>query len=115
MRRFSWFNATALTLGFAFLYIPMIIFVITATSNAVNLTDGLDGLAIGTIITFRSEMKFLNVSENASPMIDPMPRDWLPEGLLASVMKYLPQVRGRFRFWISGVLVQRPKPSAAGC
>ncbi|MCR9108101.1 MAG: putrescine ABC transporter permease PotI, partial [Rhodobacteraceae bacterium] len=28
MRQFSWFNATALTLGFAFLYIPMIILVI---------------------------------------------------------------------------------------
>ncbi|MGB7263430.1 MAG: ABC transporter permease subunit [Albidovulum sp.] len=27
-RRFSWFNATSLTLGFAFLYIPMIILVI---------------------------------------------------------------------------------------
>jgi phospho-N-acetylmuramoyl-pentapeptide-transferase len=31
------------------LYIPMVVFVITATSNAVNLTDGLDGLAIGTV------------------------------------------------------------------
>jgi phospho-N-acetylmuramoyl-pentapeptide-transferase len=38
-----------LVLDFSILYIPMIIFVITATSNAVNLTDGLDGLAIGTI------------------------------------------------------------------
>lgn len=28
MRRFSWFNATALTFGFAFLYIPMLILVI---------------------------------------------------------------------------------------
>ena len=28
-------------------YIPLVIFVITATSNAVNLTDGLDGLATG--------------------------------------------------------------------
>jgi putrescine transport system permease protein len=28
MRRFSWFNATSLTLGFAFLYMPMIILVI---------------------------------------------------------------------------------------
>ncbi|WP_377506839.1 ABC transporter permease [Octadecabacter sp. R77987] len=28
MRRFSWFNATALTLGFAFLYLPMIILII---------------------------------------------------------------------------------------
>jgi phospho-N-acetylmuramoyl-pentapeptide-transferase len=33
---------------FGILYIPMVVFVITATSNAVNLTDGLDGLAIGT-------------------------------------------------------------------
>lgn len=31
---------------FSFLYIPAVIFIITATSNAVNLTDGLDGLAI---------------------------------------------------------------------
>jgi len=44
-----------LTLDFGILYIPMIIFVIVATSNAVNLTDGLDGLAIGTLsITFIS-------------------------------------------------------------
>ena len=34
---------------FGILYIPMVIFIITATSNAVNLTDGLDGLAAGTI------------------------------------------------------------------
>ncbi|MBL0332132.1 MAG: phospho-N-acetylmuramoyl-pentapeptide-transferase [Chlorobiota bacterium] len=34
---------------FGWLYIPMVIFVLTATSNAVNLTDGLDGLAIGTV------------------------------------------------------------------
>lgn len=32
----------------SYLYIPSVIFIITATSNAVNLTDGLDGLAIGT-------------------------------------------------------------------
>ena len=28
MRRFSWFNLTSLTLGFAFLYLPMLILVI---------------------------------------------------------------------------------------
>ncbi|EPX83380.1 ABC transporter permease [Salipiger mucosus] len=28
MRRFSWFNATSLTLGFAFLYLPMILLVV---------------------------------------------------------------------------------------
>ena len=32
-----------------YIYIPMVTVVITATSNAVNLTDGLDGLAIGLI------------------------------------------------------------------
>lgn len=31
-------------------YIPFVVFVITATSNAVNITDGLDGLAIGPTI-----------------------------------------------------------------
>jgi phospho-N-acetylmuramoyl-pentapeptide-transferase len=36
-------------MDFGVFYIPMVIFVITATSNAVNLTDGLDGLAAGTI------------------------------------------------------------------
>jgi phospho-N-acetylmuramoyl-pentapeptide-transferase len=34
---------------FGRLYIPVVIFVIVATSNAVNLTDGLDGLAIGLV------------------------------------------------------------------
>lgn len=38
-----------LLVNFGWFYIPMVIFVITATSNAVNLTDGLDGLAIGLI------------------------------------------------------------------
>ena len=36
-------------IDYGWLYIPAIIFIITATSNAVNLTDGLDGLAIGTM------------------------------------------------------------------
>ena len=34
MRRFSWFNATALTLGFAFLYIPMIILVVYSFNSS---------------------------------------------------------------------------------
>lgn len=36
-------------LDLSILYIPVVVFIITATSNAVNLTDGLDGLAIGII------------------------------------------------------------------
>jgi phospho-N-acetylmuramoyl-pentapeptide-transferase len=34
---------------FGRLYIPMVVFMIVYTSNAVNLTDGLDGLAIGIV------------------------------------------------------------------
>ena len=36
-------------LNFGIFYIPIVILIITATSNAVNLTDGLDGLSIGTV------------------------------------------------------------------
>jgi len=38
-----------LEFDFGVFYIPMVLFIITATSNAVNLTDGLDGLAAGTV------------------------------------------------------------------
>ncbi|HID95452.1 MAG TPA: phospho-N-acetylmuramoyl-pentapeptide-transferase [Candidatus Latescibacteria bacterium] len=36
-------------IDFGWFYIPMVVLIITATSNAVNLTDGLDGLAIGLV------------------------------------------------------------------
>lgn len=36
-------------LDFGVLYIPFVVIVITGSSNAVNLTDGLDGLAIGLV------------------------------------------------------------------
>lgn len=38
-----------LEFDFDLFYVPMVVFIITATSNAVNLTDGLDGLAAGTV------------------------------------------------------------------
>ncbi|MFP4528701.1 MAG: phospho-N-acetylmuramoyl-pentapeptide-transferase [Candidatus Kapaibacterium sp.] len=41
--------AKNINFDFSYLYIPMVVFIITATSNSVNLTDGLDGLAIGTV------------------------------------------------------------------
>lgn len=41
------FKDTAIYLGYFF--IPFVIFMIVGTSNAVNLTDGLDGLASGTV------------------------------------------------------------------
>lgn len=46
--RFPFFKDLAIQLGL--LYIPFMILVIVGASNAVNLTDGLDGLAIGPVI-----------------------------------------------------------------
>lgn len=42
-----WIPIADVYLDFGWLYIPFIIFVMVAMSNAVNLTDGLDGLASG--------------------------------------------------------------------
>lgn len=48
--KFPFFKGAEIYLGW--LYIPFVVLVIVGTSNAVNLTDGLDGLAVGpTIIT----------------------------------------------------------------
>ncbi len=49
------------------LYLPFMVFVILATSHAVNLTDGLDGLAIGP--TLVSSMTFLALSYVAGATI----------------------------------------------
>ena len=44
------------SVGLAWLYVPFVTFILTGTSNSVNLTDGLDGLAAGlaaiAIVTF---------------------------------------------------------------
>jgi phospho-N-acetylmuramoyl-pentapeptide-transferase len=51
---------------FSYFYIPVVVFIITATSNAVNLTDGLDGLAIGVIIIVMIALAIISyVSGNA--------------------------------------------------
>ncbi|ABC83534.1 phospho-N-acetylmuramoyl-pentapeptide-transferase [Anaeromyxobacter sp. K] len=50
-----------------FLYLPFMVFVVIATSNAVNLTDGLDGLAIGPTVV--SAMTFLALSYVAGATI----------------------------------------------
>ena len=37
-------------IDFGILYVPFVVLVVTASSNAVNLADGLDGLAIGLVV-----------------------------------------------------------------
>lgn len=46
---FPFFKSWVIDLGW--LYVPFAVFVIVGASNAVNLTDGLDGLAIGPVMT----------------------------------------------------------------
>jgi phospho-N-acetylmuramoyl-pentapeptide-transferase len=51
---------------FSYFYIPVVVFIVTATSNAVNLTDGLDGLAIGTTVIVMIALAIISyVSGNA--------------------------------------------------
>jgi len=55
-----------INLDFSFFYIPVVVFIITYTSNAVNLTDGLDGLAIGVIAIVMIALAIISyVSGNA--------------------------------------------------
>lgn len=39
------------SIGLGYFFIPWIVLILVGTSNAVNLTDGLDGLAIGTLLS----------------------------------------------------------------
>ncbi len=55
--KFPFFKQWSLDLGMAF--IPFAILVIVGSSNAVNLTDGLDGLAVGPTITTASTFLIL--------------------------------------------------------
>src|SRR5438094_7709265 len=50
-----------------FIYLPLAFFVIVGTSNAVNLTDGLDGLAIGPVVV--SALTFMLLAYLAGAVI----------------------------------------------
>lgn len=54
---FPFFKNVSLSLGW--FYIPFVMLVIVGTANAVNLTDGLDGLAIGPIMISAGTFLFL--------------------------------------------------------
>lgn len=61
MRRFTWFNATSLTLGFAFLYLPMLILIIYSfnASKLVTVWAGFSTKWYGTLL---SNEAFLNAA-----------------------------------------------------
>jgi len=60
---FPFFKEAVLSLGFA--YVPFVVLVLVGASNAVNLTDGLDGLAIGvTLVAASTYAVFTYVAGN---------------------------------------------------
>ncbi|QFT61628.1 ABC transporter permease [Roseivivax sp. THAF30] len=61
MRRFSWFNATSLTLGFAFLYLPMIILVIYSF-NASKLVTVWAGFSTRWYVELFQDQEFLDAA-----------------------------------------------------
>jgi len=65
-------------LNLGFLYIPFIMVVIVGASNAVNLTDGLDGLAIGTTLIAAVTYTLLTYAAGNFRMADYLRIAWVP-------------------------------------
>ena len=56
-----WIPGLDENVSFGALYYPLVLFVLVGTSNAVNLTDGLDGLAAGTVAIAASAFAVVSV------------------------------------------------------
>jgi phospho-N-acetylmuramoyl-pentapeptide-transferase len=74
---FPFFKTLHLNLGF--LYIPFIIVVIVGASNAVNLTDGLDGLAIGSTLIAAATYTVLTYAAGNFRVADYLRIAWVPQ------------------------------------
>ena len=60
------------------LYLPFVVFVIVGASNAVNLTDGLDGLAIGTTLIAAGTYAILTYAAGNYRIADYLRIAWVP-------------------------------------
>lgn len=74
---FPFFKTLHLNLGL--LYIPFIMIVIVGSSNAVNLTDGLDGLAIGTTLIAAVTYTILTYAAGHFRVADYLHIAWVPQ------------------------------------
>ncbi|HVT43032.1 MAG TPA: phospho-N-acetylmuramoyl-pentapeptide-transferase [Thermoanaerobaculia bacterium] len=72
------FPFTTVVLNLGFLYIPFIMIVIVGASNAVNLTDGLDGLAIGSTLIAGVTYTVLTYAAGHFRMADYLRIAWVP-------------------------------------
>ncbi|MDP9359994.1 MAG: phospho-N-acetylmuramoyl-pentapeptide-transferase [Acidobacteriota bacterium] len=74
---FPFFKTLHLNLGF--LYIPFIIIVLVGASNGVNLTDGLDGLAIGSTLIVAVTYTILTYAAGNFRIADYLRIAWVPQ------------------------------------
>ena len=74
---FPFLKNVVLNLGF--LYIPFIMVVIVGASNAVNLTDGLDGLAIGSTLVAAVTYTILTYAAGHFRIADYLRIAWVPQ------------------------------------
>jgi phospho-N-acetylmuramoyl-pentapeptide-transferase len=74
---FPFLKDVALNLGL--LYIPFVMVVLVGTSNAVNLTDGLDGLAIGTTLIAAVTYTVLTYAAGHARIAEYLHIAWVPQ------------------------------------
>jgi phospho-N-acetylmuramoyl-pentapeptide-transferase len=74
---FPFFKTLHMNLGF--LYIPFIIIVLVGASNGVNLTDGLDGLAIGSTLIVAVTYTILTYAAGNFRVADYLRIAWVPQ------------------------------------
>ncbi|HEX3070632.1 MAG TPA: phospho-N-acetylmuramoyl-pentapeptide-transferase [Thermoanaerobaculia bacterium] len=74
---FPFFKMLHLNLGF--LYIPFIVVVLVGASNGVNLTDGLDGLAIGSTLIVAVTYTILTYAAGNFRVADYLRIAWVPQ------------------------------------
>ena len=67
-----------LVLNLGLFYIPFVVVVIVGASNAVNLTDGLDGLAIGTTLIAATTYTILTYAAGNAKVADYLRIAWVP-------------------------------------
>jgi phospho-N-acetylmuramoyl-pentapeptide-transferase len=66
-------------LNLGWFYVPFIIIVLVGTSNAVNLTDGLDGLAIGSTLVAATTYTILTYAAGHARIADYLHIAWVPQ------------------------------------
>ncbi|HET7435143.1 MAG TPA: phospho-N-acetylmuramoyl-pentapeptide-transferase [Thermoanaerobaculia bacterium] len=74
---FPFLKDVALTLGI--LYIPFVMVILVGASNAVNLTDGLDGLAIGSTLIAAVTYTILTYAAGHARIADYLRIAWVPQ------------------------------------